>query len=58
MARMLTGKIPFFDNDERNLVKKIVVKDIDFIDDRWSSLNIEVLDLIENLLEKNPDDRL
>ena len=58
MARMLTGKNPFFDSDERTLVKNIVEKDIDFIDDRWSSLNIEVLDLIENLLEKNPDDRL
>ena len=54
---MLTGKIPFKDENENKLVQRIVYEQIDFFNDKWSILDIEAIDLVENLLEKNADDR-
>ena len=58
LCKMLTGKCPFQSSEEARLVKKIVLEEIDFVDDVYSNISIEGQDLIENLLNKKQEHRL
>jgi serine/threonine protein kinase len=53
LCKMLTGRCPFFSTEEDRLVRKIVLEEIDFMDEIYSNLSIEAEDLIDNLLNKN-----
>ena len=50
MAQMLTGELPYFNANAQNLMRSIVIDDINYSSDQWSSIDIEVVDLVENLI--------
>ena len=57
LHQLLTGKLPFTSKSERTLARKIVLDDIDFGEDIFENISIESLDLVENLLIKDPEQR-
>ena len=50
MAQMLTGELPYFDPNSQTLINSIKNDVIDYSKDKWSSIDIEVIDLVENLI--------
>ena len=57
LHQLLTGKLPFTSKSERSLARKIVLNEIDFGEDIYENISIESLDLVENLLIKEPEQR-
>ena len=58
LCKMLTGRAPFQGRNDAQVAKKIVRKGIDFMENYWNAVSIEAQDVIENLLEKDPDQRM
>ena len=50
LCKLLTNKLPFHDKDDRETIKNIVLKELDFYDDDdegiWDTVSIEAQDLI------------
>ena len=58
LHKMLLGHVPFDSKYEERLQNRICTRHIDFSTDIWEQLSIDVQDLIENLLQKDPANRL
>ena len=58
LHQMLTGRMPFDPfQGNRQLARQIVLKDIDFGEYIWDGISIEAVDLVQNLLIKDPEHR-
>ena len=58
LCKILTKKSPFESYSNAAQIKRIVLKEINFTEEIWTSVSIEAQDVIENLLKKNPNHRM
>lgn len=61
LCKMLTNKMPFTNqdaSDEAALIHQISHLKLDFMDETFDGISLESFDLIENLLKKDPENRL
>ena len=58
LCKILTKKSPFESPSEAAQIKSIVLEDINFTEEIWNTVSIEAQDVIENLLKKNPSERM
>ena len=55
---MLTGKNPFRGKTQHQVAKKIAFGEIDYNEDDWENKSFTVINLIQKMLEKNPNKRI
>jgi serine/threonine protein kinase len=57
---LLTGFLPFEDenNDERNVARKIIKLPVSYPENIWKNISYIAKDFVENLLQKNPENRM
>lgn len=55
---MLVGYPPFIGEDSGDVFKKILNNPLVFEDDEWNYVSEEAKDLIKNMLEKDPANRI
>ena len=55
---MLTGKNPFRGKTQQQVAKKIAFGELDYNEDEWENRSYTVIDLIQKMLEKNPNKRI
>ena len=63
LCKMLTNRLPFFNKDDREMIKDIVLNDLQFGEighgnGIWDGVSIEAQDVIQGLLTKMPEDRM
>ena len=58
LHQLRTSTKPFEAQVKADLQKKILNDDVDFASDAWEGISIEALDLAENLLAKDPNERI
>eukprot|EP00210_Caulerpa_lentillifera_P001912 g1839.t1 len=64
MYRLMTGRLPFWDNyaesklkSEKDVLKGVIYKDPDYSGEPWSRVSSDCLDFIKGLLNKNYEKR-
>jgi len=55
---VLSGSLPFFDNDENKLMDKIVDQPVEFKSKKWEKISDNAKDFIKKMLTKDPKKRL
>ena len=57
---LLTGFLPFEDenNDEENVAKQIINLPVTYPENIWNNISYIAKDFVENLLQKNPENRM
>ena len=63
LCKMLTNRLPFFNKDDREMIREIVLNELQFgeighANGIWDGLTIEAQDVIQGLLTKKPKHRL
>lgn len=55
---LITGFHPFDSDDQQDLLKKIVREEPDYAHERWSAVAPEAMDLVQQLLTKDKEERI
>ena len=58
MYVMLVGYPPFFADTTKEIFAAIRKDDLDFVEEDWEGISSTAKDLITNLLQKNPNERI
>jgi serine/threonine protein kinase len=58
MYEMAVGQVPFFDENVRSLINKIIYEDVNFNRRELQNFSDEFIDILRKLLEKDPSSRI
>ena len=55
---LLTGKSPFYGENDQEIVNRILNKKIDVENERWNGISNDAKDVVVRLLTRKPSDRM